>query len=112
MEKKKKNLKVEGIGIYIHWPFCQSLCPYCDFNSYVSEKIDMDSWSAAYKKALRISATQVDNNLVHSIYFGGGTPSLMSSRLVYEVINEISKEYLRKNPVKISGGKFAMSLRV
>ena len=115
MKKKKKNLKEDGIGIYIHWPFCQSLCPYCDFNSYVSEKIDMDSWSTAYKKALRISAIQVDNNLVHSIYFGGGTPSLMSSRLVYEVINEISKEFrlssdaeisLEANPTSVEYGKF------
>ena len=75
----------------------------------------MDSWSAAYKKALRISATQVDSNLVHSIYFGGGTPSLMSSRLVYEVINEISKEFkvssdaeisLEANPTSVEYGKF------
>ena len=115
MKKKKKNLKEDGIGIYIHWPFCQSLCPYCDFNSYVSEKIDMDHWSTAYKKALRISAMQVDNNLVHSIYFGGGTPSLMSSRLVYDVINEISKEFkvssdaeisLEANPTSVEYGKF------
>ena len=75
----------------------------------------MDSWSTAYKKALRISAIQVDNNLVHSIYFGGGTPSLMSSRLVYEVINEISKEFkvssdaeisLEANPTSVEYGKF------
>ena len=62
----------------------------------------MDHWSAAYKKAIRISAMQVDNNLVHSIYFGGGTPSLMSSRLVYEVINEISKEFKVSSDAEIS----------
>ena len=75
----------------------------------------MDIWSTAYKKALRISSIQVDNNLVHSIYFGGGTPSLMSSRLVYEVINEISKEFrvssdaeisLEANPTSVEYGKF------
>lgn len=68
---------MNSLGLYIHWPFCLSKCPYCDFNSHVREKIDQKRWRAALLKELEHAAqNQQDRHLV-SIFFGGGTPSLM-----------------------------------
>lgn len=92
-ENASLTFQAKGLGIYIHWPFCQSLCPYCDFNSYVSNSIDIDSWAVAYKKAIKASASLTDFKGVNSIYFGGGTPSLMTPRLINEILNQIYKEF-------------------
>ena len=66
-----------AFGIYIHWPFCQSKCPYCDFNSHVAEHIDQAAWRAAYLAELDHYAIETDQRTVTSLFFGGGTPSLM-----------------------------------
>ena len=85
--------KENGTSIYIHWPFCQSLCPYCDFNSYVGKNIDQHEWSLAYKKAINLASKQSDKRTVTSIYFGGGTPSLMDPSLVSKIINQVDLHF-------------------
>ena len=66
-----------GFGLYIHWPFCVSKCPYCDFNSHVADAVDHDRWRAALIAELRHYAAQTTGRRLDSIFFGGGTPSLM-----------------------------------
>ncbi len=77
-------------SIYIHWPFCQSLCPYCDFNSYLEKEIDQYEWGIAYGKSISLASKQSDKRKVTSIYFGGGTPSLMNPSLVSNIINKVA----------------------
>lgn len=75
------NIK-KPLGLYIHWPFCLSKCPYCDFNSHVREKVDQQRWRAALLEELEHAAqNQQDQHLV-SIFLGGGTPSLMDPETV------------------------------
>ena len=66
-----------GFGLYIHWPFCQSKCPYCDFNSHVASHIDQDRWRQALLSELKHYAGLTSGRTLTSIFFGGGTPSLM-----------------------------------
>ena len=65
------------IALYVHWPFCLSLCPYCDFNSHVRETIDQGAWRDALLRELEHYAAQIPGRRLTSIFFGGGTPSLM-----------------------------------
>lgn len=89
-------------GIYIHWPFCASKCPYCDFNSHVSDQIDEEKWHAAYRTALRAYRDTIGDRLVSTIYFGGGTPSLMSVDLVDTILTEIRACWPWENDVEIT----------
>jgi putative oxygen-independent coproporphyrinogen III oxidase len=66
-----------GFALYIHWPFCQSKCPYCDFNSHVRERVDAARWQRAYLAELERAAAETQGRIVTSVFFGGGTPSLM-----------------------------------
>jgi putative oxygen-independent coproporphyrinogen III oxidase len=66
-----------GFAVYIHWPFCLSKCPYCDFNSHVRERIDAERWQRAYLAELERAAEETAGRTVTSVFFGGGTPSLM-----------------------------------
>src|SRR6478735_1235524 len=72
-----------GFGIYIHWPFCASKCPYCDFNSHVrAGGIDEERFLRAYLRELRHWAELAPGRSIGSIFFGGGTPSLMSAATI------------------------------
>ena len=82
---------MDQISVYIHWPYCLSLCPYCDFNSHLSQSINDSSWLAAYVRELQYFSRKLQNKKIKSIFFGGGTPSLMSSKLVEGVINAIAQ---------------------
>src|SRR5215831_11593695 len=66
-----------GFGLYVHWPFCLSKCPYCDFNSHVRKRIEQSRWRAALLRELEHYAAQTPGQTLTSIFFGGGTPSLM-----------------------------------
>ncbi len=77
------------LAIYIHWPFCGSLCPYCDFNSHVAQHIDHNAWADAYISELRHWHAQLPDRKITSIFWGGGTPSLMAPHIVENVLNEI-----------------------
>lgn len=89
-------------GIYIHWPFCLSKCPYCDFNSHVADTIEHADWRTAYGKEISYTAKRTPDNLVTSIYFGGGTPSLMEPETVAYIIDEIQKNWRLTNDVEIT----------
>ena len=78
------------ISIYVHWPFCLSLCPYCDFNSYIASKTDHSRWLKAYEKDLEHFAWKIKDKEIKSIFFGGGTPSLMEPFVVQGVIDKIA----------------------
>src|SRR5215204_1930366 len=81
-----------GFGVYIHWPFCASKCPYCDFNSHVrAGGIDEARFLAGYLRELRHWAELVSGRSVGSIFFGGGTPSLMSATTVAAILDEIAR---------------------
>jgi len=66
-----------GFGVYVHWPFCLAKCPYCDFNSHVRERLDPAAWARNITRELDHFASETSGRPVTSIYFGGGTPSLM-----------------------------------
>lgn len=105
-----------GFGLYVHWPFCQAKCPYCDFNSHVSARIDQRTWAEAYITELGRYATQVPDRVLNSIFFGGGTPSLMHPDTVAAVIETARKHWtfandieitLEANPGSVEAGRFA-----
>ncbi len=79
-----------GFGIYVHWPFCVSKCPYCDFNSHVAEQVDHERWRRAYVRELAHYAALTAGRTVTSVFFGGGTPSLMEPRTVGAVIDRVA----------------------
>lgn len=89
-------------AIYIHWPFCKAKCPYCDFNSHVSNAIDHDQWLSAYLKEIDYVAAQTKGRRVTSIFFGGGTPSLMAPSTVEAIINHIQKRWKISNDIEIT----------
>ncbi len=78
----------EPLALYVHWPFCVSKCPYCDFNSHVRESVDQAVWRDALLADLRHEAALLAGRRVSSIFFGGGTPSLMPPATVAAVIAE------------------------
>ncbi|WOI55947.1 radical SAM family heme chaperone HemW [Palleronia sp. LCG004] len=104
-----------GFGIYVHWPFCQAKCPYCDFNSHVVAQIDHDAWRRAYTSEIARIRAMTGERRVGSIYFGGGTPSLMEPATVETVLSEIQRHWhisndceitLEANPTSVEAGRF------
>ena len=104
-----------GFGIYIHWPFCQAKCPYCDFNSHVSASVDQSRWLRAYKKEIEHHAKLTPDRTVDTIFFGGGTPSLMEPETVAGVLESIKSNWpvsktlevnLEANPTSVEAGRF------
>ncbi len=110
------NEQIDRFGIYIHWPFCLSKCPYCDFNSHVRKKeIDQNDYCNAIFKELDWFSENSNAKNVSSIFFGGGTPSLMSIETVNKIINKIYKTWscnsnleitLEANPTSVEAEKF------
>lgn len=105
-----------AFGVYVHWPFCASKCPYCDFNSHVHRgAFDEDQYLSAYVKEIETTAARAPGRLVHSIFFGGGTPSLMSPKAVGTIIDTIAVNWqiadnaeitLEANPTSIEANRF------
>ena len=91
-----------SFGVYIHWPFCKSKCPYCDFNSHVHDKIDHAQWRDAYLKDLSHWAELTGVQMVTSIFFGGGTPSLMKPDVVADIIAAIQQKWRVSNDCEIT----------
>jgi coproporphyrinogen III oxidase-like Fe-S oxidoreductase len=90
------------MGIYIHWPFCLSKCPYCDFNSHVRASIDEQAWEDAYVRSIEGYAQRFPGAEIVSIFFGGGTPSLMPARTAEAIISTIQKHWPVANSVEIT----------
>ena len=104
-----------GFGIYVHWPFCLSKCPYCDFNSHVRERVDHEAWRKALLAELAHYAARTRGQTVSSIFFGGGTPSLMPPALVAAIIEAVSHHWavapdleitLEANPTSVEAANF------
>jgi putative oxygen-independent coproporphyrinogen III oxidase len=105
-----------GFAIYVHWPFCLSKCPYCDFNSHVrAGAIDEDRYVAAFRTELAHRAAETKGRKVRSIFFGGGTPSLMRPQTVQHIIDAVAKNWaiepdveitLEANPTSVEAGRF------
>ncbi len=105
-----------GFGLYVHWPFCEAKCPYCDFNSHVSKNIDQKHWLECYLHELNRSAAETPNRVLNTIFFGGGTPSLMAPETVSAIIDEARALWrpandmeitLEANPGSVEAGRFA-----
>jgi len=103
-------------ALYIHWPFCLAKCPYCDFNSHVRDRIEVDRWQEALLADMRQEATLAGGEPLESIFFGGGTPSLMPPALVAALLAEAERLWgftpeieitLEANPSSVEAGKFA-----
>jgi putative oxygen-independent coproporphyrinogen III oxidase len=108
---------MSGFGIYVHWPFCAAKCPYCDFNSHVRSEFDETLWARAIAQELEWVATQQGSGrpVVESIFFGGGTPSLMTGAAVARVIDAIGRLWtlapdaeitLESNPASAEAARF------
>src|SRR5579863_1445624 len=79
----------EPLAVYIHWPFCRSKCPYCDFNSHVRDSVDAARWTRALIADLEAEAALAPGREVVSVFFGGGTPSLMPPETVAALIERV-----------------------
>ncbi len=110
-----ENWETNGFGVYIHWPYCQAKCPYCDFNSHVVREIDQDAWAGAYVQEIERYGRLTEGRNVRSVYFGGGTPSLMSGHVVEAVLETISRVWtvdsdieitLEANPTSVEAARF------
>lgn len=91
-----------GFGIYVHWPFCLSKCPYCDFNSHAAAAIDQNRWRAALLRELDHFAAQAPGRVVTSIFFGGGTPSLMDPGTTAALIERIGRHWSLDSMIEIT----------
>ena len=94
--------KNSGFGIYLHWPYCESKCPYCDFNSYVEKNVNWYEWELSFLSQLGFYYQETGDRRVNSIFFGGGTPSLMNPKLVSNIINHISNLWGFEDTVEIT----------
>lgn len=106
----------EPLALYIHWPFCVSKCPYCDFNSHVRDQVDNDAWRGALLADMAHEAALTRGRRVTSIFFGGGTPSLMPPALVADLIAAADRHWglsvdveitLEANPNSVEAARFA-----
>jgi putative oxygen-independent coproporphyrinogen III oxidase len=105
----------EPLAVYVHWPFCRSKCPYCDFNSHVRDHVDARRWTAALLADLDHLAGLVPERIVGSVFFGGGTPSLMPPETVVSVLDRVRAQWqvaadveitLEANPNSAEAGRF------
>jgi oxygen-independent coproporphyrinogen-3 oxidase len=97
-----KNWQRAGFGLYIHWPFCQSKCPYCDFNSHVSSNIDQEAWTEAYLSEISNNYHFSSEKVLNTVFFGGGTPSLMPSKTIETIITHILSLWKTSNQLEIT----------
>jgi oxygen-independent coproporphyrinogen-3 oxidase len=107
--------KNAGFGVYVHWPFCASKCPYCDFNSHVRTSVDQSVWARALVSEITTTAARAPSRTVDTIFFGGGTPSLMSPETVDTIIRAIAANWtlsptaeitLEANPTSVEASRF------
>ncbi|MEI4234301.1 radical SAM family heme chaperone HemW [Roseovarius sp. D22-M7] len=104
-----------GFGLYLHWPFCQAKCPYCDFNSHVARDIDHRRWRDAYLREIDRYAAEMPGRVLGSVFFGGGTPSLMTPETVHDILEHARRAWpvtndlevtLEANPGSVEAGRF------
>jgi len=107
---------VGPLGVYVHWPFCKAKCPYCDFNSHARAGVDQERWRNALLKELEHAAREAPQRRVETIFFGGGTPSLMEPATAGAVVERVKALWdtaaeleitLEANPTSVEAGRFA-----
>lgn len=91
-----------AFGLYIHWPYCETKCPYCDFNSHVVARIDQKRWISAYQAEIFRLAAECPDEVLQTIFIGGGTPSLMDPEVVAAIIDSARKAWRWSNDVEIT----------
>lgn len=110
-----ENWQRGGFGLYVHWPFCLAKCPYCDFNSHVADQIDQPRWQRAYLAEIDRVAAETEGRVLRTVFFGGGTPSLMEPGLVAAVLGRIRSRWplandlevtMEANPSSVEAGRF------
>jgi len=110
-----QKTRPQGAALYIHWPFCKKKCPYCDFNSHVREGVDHRMWCEALLNEMRYWHARAPQHTITSIFFGGGTPSLMEPATVAALIHEARGLWgmdadceitLEANPTSVEAAKF------
>ncbi len=115
MPSPNLNRHNQPLALYVHWPFCKAKCPYCDFNSHVREQVEQDTWRAGLVRELQTLAARIEQQAVGSIFFGGGTPSLMPPKTVAAVIETADALFgletgveitLEANPTSVEAEKF------
>ena len=106
-----------SLALYIHWPFCKIKCPYCDFNSYKRESTSQSHWLEAYLKALEFWCERLDKREISSVFFGGGTPSLLEPDFVATLLQKTDSLWgissdceitIEANPNSVSSNKFKL----
>lgn len=116
MRGRMNPAETPPLALYVHWPFCVSKCPYCDFNSHVRGSVDQEAWRAAMLADLAHEATLTPGRRVGSVFFGGGTPSLMPPTTVAAVLAAAEKAWgftpdveitLEANPSSVEAARFA-----
>lgn len=111
------SAQYKPLAIYVHWPFCKKKCPYCDFNSHVRDGVDHTAWRDALLRELHHWRGRVEGHTVTSIFFGGGTPSLMQPETAKAIIDEVKALWpttdsieitLEANPTSVEAANFAV----
>jgi len=112
---RERDIEPSPFAVYIHWPFCKAKCPYCDFNSHVRATIDQDAWRRALLAEIDHYAAETAGRVVSSVFFGGGTPSLMAPATAAALINRIAERWilpgdaeitLEANPTSVEAERF------
>lgn len=93
---------MQPLAVYIHWPFCLSKCPYCDFNSHVRDSVDERRWQAALLAELEHMAAKEPGRRLRSVFFGGGTPSLMPPETAATLIERVRTLWPLENDIEIT----------
>ncbi len=92
-----------AFGVYVHWPFCLSKCPYCDFNSHVRHGgVDEARFARAYLREIETIAARSPGSTVSTVFFGGGTPSLMQPATVATILDTIAKHWRMAPDVEVT----------
>jgi oxygen-independent coproporphyrinogen-3 oxidase len=106
----------DDLALYVHWPFCLAKCPYCDFNSHVRDRIDQTRFARALRRELATEAERLGRRRLTSVFFGGGTPSLMDPSTVAALLDDATRYFdpaddlevtLEANPTSIEAGRLA-----
>lgn len=91
-----------GFGLYIHWPFCAAKCPYCDFNSHVVSTVDFDRWGRAFEAEISRVGKDTGDRVLNTVFFGGGTPSLMPAELVARILSNVRQTWRTANDLEVT----------
>ena len=114
-DRVRRDWQHGGFGVYVHWPFCLAKCPYCDFNSHVSRNVDQMAWRDALLREAAHMRDLTGARRVDTVFFGGGTPSLMPAETVAAIIEQIDRLWglvpgaevtLEANPTSVEAAKF------